>query len=936
MQPIMRIFLPGIGVLIAASLGDSANRAFDLSMGAAIGFLIADLGILGGRLSDVFKELESLRTEIRRRQDVSRLSSADSAHESAGVEYPEYTRSVQAPAAATLTADSPADALTPTPADVPPADQPHTAATAPLNRLWQDFEAQAPRPNVPHRPAASSDSVGVESVIISAVRNFFTGGNTLVRVGIIVLFFGVAFLLRYMAEHSHIPIEVRLTGVALLSIALVALGWRLRATRTGYALALQGGGVGILYLVVFAALRLYSILPAAIAFPLLALIAIISAILAILQNSMSFALLAASGGFLAPVLASTGQGSHVVLFSYYAVLNAGILAIAWFKAWRPLNVLGFVFTFAIGTAWGVLKYRPEDFATTEPFLALFFLFYLGISILFTLRQPMKLTGYIDGTLIFGTPIVVFALQTAMLHERLMSLAYSALALSALYVSIAYALKRRNAADQRLLLESFIALGIAFLTLAIPLALDARWNGATWALEGAALIWVGCRQDRLLPRAAGALLNFAAGCVAMTEFLFAASDWALPVSNYLGLLVQTAAAVFSARTLHAHRQSLRDAEHVLPGALYWWGLISWLVGGLSELNRYVPAHAIAAALVLVTFTTLSSGELYRHTQLGAARVAALLQLPAILLFAAYAALNWTHPTVHGGWWAWPIGFGGLYYLMFRHEAASRTTLATVLNAVAAWILLALLSWELAWQLGDLIAGGDSWAAAGWALIPACFLWQLPKLVTRVTYPFARNRGTYLFVAGVGVALYLAAWSLITNVESSADTSPLPYVPLLNPVDLGQVLVLLTLFRYWRFLRAVATPDTLRIDRRLPFPILAALTFIELNAVLLRTLHHWFGVQLDLEGLMSSTLVQTSLSLFWAVLALAGMLAATRKRSRLVWLVGAVLLGVVIAKLFLIDLSRSGSVERIISFVGVGLLMLVVGYFSPLPPARESQT
>jgi uncharacterized membrane protein len=89
-------------------------------------------------------------------------------------------------------------------------------------------------------------------------------------------------------------------------------------------------------------------------------------------------------------------------------------------------------------------------------------------------------------------------------------------------------------------------------------------------------------------------------------------------------------------------------------------------------------------------------------------------------------------------------------------------------------------------------------------------------------------------------------------------------------------------------------------------------------------------------MASTLVQTCLSLFWSILALVTMLIAARKKNRLVWLVGAVLLGVVIAKLFLIDLSRSGSVERIVSFVGVGLLMLVVGYLSPLPPARESQS
>jgi uncharacterized membrane protein len=80
-----------------------------------------------------------------------------------------------------------------------------------------------------------------------------------------------------------------------------------------------------------------------------------------------------------------------------------------------------------------------------------------------------------------------------------------------------------------------------------------------------------------------------------------------------------------------------------------------------------------------------------------------------------------------------------------------------------------------------------------------------------------------------------------------------------------------------------------------------------------------------------LVETSISIFWAVLALTTMLAATRTGARVVWLTGAGLLGVVIAKLFLVDLSHIGTIERIVSFVGVGLLMLVIGYFSPLPPA-----
>jgi len=905
MQPMMRIVLPIIGLLIAASLGSPASRAFDLLLGAAVGFLIADLGVIRTRLDAVAQEFDRLKKEFRRRQDAPTASVP-----------PRETIPEPARSATQVQPDRPGQDI----------EAPAHAAAA----------AAAAAPSVPSPPAsAGAHSSAKEPAVIAAIRSFFTGGNTLVRIGVIVLFFGVAFLLRYMAEHSHIPIEVRLTGVALASTVLIILGWRLRKTRGGYALALQGGGVGILYLIVFAALRLYSILPAAIAFPLLALIAVLSAILAILQNSMSFALLALSGGFLAPVLASTGQGSHVVLFSYYAVLNAGIVAIAWFKAWRPLNVAGFVFTFAIGTAWGVLKYRAEDFATTEPFLILFFLFYLGISILFTLRQPTKSIGYIDGTLIFGTPIVVFSLQSAMLHDRLMPLAYSAIILSALYLTVAYILKRRHSDSHKLLFESFMALGVAFLTLAVPLALDARWNAATWALEGAALIWVGCRQNRFLPRLFGALLNLAAACVGASEFKVSNDYLGLPLGDYFGILLQCVAAIFSARTLNNSRQHLREVESLVPGALFWIGLGLWMLGSTSEIHQYLPAHEMAAALLLVTLTTLSSSEIHRRTQLGAARIAALLQLPTMLGFAAFAGFNLSHPFADGGWWAWPPAFGALYLLMFRHEQAPREPLAKSLNSGAAWLFCALLSWEFAWQVKARIVGGNTWPTSAWIIIPAFVLWRLPKLVTRIKWPFARNREAYLFVAGVGLALYLCAWSLSTNITSTGDTAPLAYVPLLNPLDLGQALVLLVLLRYWRFLRAVDSPASARIDKRLPLPALAALTFVWLNALLLRTLHQWFGVVLNLDALMASTLVQTSLSLFWTVLALITMLVAARKRNRLVWLVGAGLLGVVIAKLFLIDLSRIGSVERIISFVGVGLLMLIVGYFSPLPPARESR-
>ena len=85
------------------------------------------------------------------------------------------------------------------------------------------------------------------------LKNFFTTGNVVLKVGMIILFFGVSFLLKYAAQRNMIPIEFRLAGVALGGTALIIAGWILGKKRAGFGLVLQGGGIGILYLTVFAA-----------------------------------------------------------------------------------------------------------------------------------------------------------------------------------------------------------------------------------------------------------------------------------------------------------------------------------------------------------------------------------------------------------------------------------------------------------------------------------------------------------------------------------------------------------------------------------------------------------------------------------------------------------------------------------------------------------
>ena len=113
------------------------------------------------------------------------------------------------------------------------------------------------------------------------------------------------------------------------------------------------------------ALSLHELIPSVFTFAPLVALTIAGGALAVLQNARGLAALGAVGGFLAPVLVSTGAGNHVVLFSYYLVLNSLILGVAWYRPWRELNLIGFVFTFVIGGLWDWRSYRQPAATRSE-------------------------------------------------------------------------------------------------------------------------------------------------------------------------------------------------------------------------------------------------------------------------------------------------------------------------------------------------------------------------------------------------------------------------------------------------------------------------------------------------------------------------------------------------------------------------------------------
>ncbi len=811
-----------------------------------------------------------------------------------------------------------------------------TAATEPAP---EPVAAELLAARVPDAPpltaeAPVSRSKGLED---SALWRWLTGGNTVVRVGVIVLFFGVAFLLRYAYEHVHAPIELRLTGVAAGAIVLLAFGWRLRERRPGYALALQGGGIGVLYLVIFAAFKLYGLIPPVPAFALLVGVAAFSAVIAVIQDSRSLAVLGVSGGFLAPILASTGGGSHVALFGYYAVLNAGIFGIAWFKAWRILNLVGFAFTFAIGTLWGVQFYRPQHFATTEPFLVLFFLFYVAIPLLFARRQAGRLERYVDATLVFGVPLVAFGLQAGLVRGIEYAAAWSALALAALYLVLAKAVWGRAGERLRLLAESYLALGVVFATLAIPLTLEGRWTSAAWALEGAAMVWVGVRQQRLAPRLFGIALQFLAWLAVLVIFNDTGEvTGAVAIANrfYLGRLFLALGGLSCAWYLDRHRAALTRGERIAAHVLFGWGLVWWVDGGLNEIRDQVgSAYREQAALLFTTGSCVAFSLLHTRLDWRAARYAALAQLPLMIVLGAVALGAYIHPFAHIGWIAWPLAFAAHFLVLRRHEVPG-SRYQYWLHAAGLWLLAALGSWEVGWAIDELVRGKAVWPLIAWALVPGALLALLALRGPRLGWPVDAHRDAYLVAGCAPLAVFLALWAFLVNFVSNGDPSPLPYIPVLNPLDLAVLGAVLVVALWFAEGRRLAIPAFAMVSPAPEYALAAGAGFVWVNAVLLRTLHHWADVPFDLDRMLRSDLVQTSFSILWTLIALATMVLATRRGLRAAWLAGGALLLVVVAKLFVVDLSNIGTIARIVSFIGVGVLMLVVGYFSPVPPkARE---
>ncbi len=192
-----------------------------------------------------------------------------------------------------------------------------------------------------------------------------------------------------------------------------------------------------------------------------------------------------------------------------------------------------------------------------------------------------------------------------------------------------------------------------------------------------------------------------------------------------------------------------------------------------------------------------------------------------------------------------------------------------------------------------------------------------------------------------------WAIFTNFPYDGIIWGLPYFPLFNLYDVTLWLVVFYSLGVYllrqpygmksrNLLNTIPKNDMLLI-------ILALIGLWIGSSMLVRTLHAFIGTPLWTGGLYdvtggawNSEQVQTGLTILWTLIALVATIIASRYGQRTLWFMGIGLLGVVVLKLVIVDLSQTEAIWRVISFLGAGSLILVIGYLAPLPPAREDLT
>lgn len=795
-------------------------------------------------------------------------------------------------------------------------------------------------------------------------------GNIWVCAGVLLFFVGFGLLFSYAIQFHRVrrflTLEMRLAAAAATGLLMTGFGFRMREKRRTYALILQGGGMGVLYLVVLAATKFNSIstglpiLPPTAAVGAMLILSVFTVLLALLQDYQPLALFAILGGFVAPVLVSTGSRNHVALFSIYTLLNLEILMLAFRRNWRLLNRMGFLLTVGIGTAWGFKDWRPELFATVEPFLVIFVATYT----LITLRTAMRREGGIgdeaapadasDLLLSVGVAFGFFALQTQVVGHFTYGMALTCLGLGLWYLLWGAWLMRRGERYHPMMSRLFMALCILFSNLVVPYAFEKVASSAIWAIEGAFLIVVACRYGSYKALLGGIVLHIGAMGLYSPELMIfdrIVTGYTSPflVSGLMFTLAHQVSSFWTGRFRPRCDGPLYDGWEawfqnflgsdgapvrrclswifaVTGSFWFWWTIVDQIPRLAFPLLSAFTVACIAAlggVWMSVRFSW-SAGRFLMAGPIVAGFVWAIGVLPPVFRFTYGMVLT---SVFEQHLWLKAIAYIGTIGTSLYLLRASAVTF----RSKAVWYAAVFTGLTFAREaLVQLMSGFNP------ELVP---IFSILPLAGTLLYLSDRREKLFFFAPYQGSLAVATGLLLLCTLPSFAQSFMWKgeavrgiFIPILNPLELWQGGVMLSI-ALWGRTFCGERPRTTRFLRW----FLPALLFVWANQAAARGTW-WYSSEIfyGMRDVLRTAQYQGVIAILWGVLGLAGIMYGQKTRNRLLWRMGAGLLAVDMLKLLLIDLNRAATLTRILAFLVLGGLFLLIGWSAPLPPKATGES
>lgn len=673
----------------------------------------------------------------------------------------------------------------------------------------------------------------------------FIGENLINKIGVLILVLGISYFVKYAIDKDWINEPARV-GIGVLCGALVmGIAHKLRKNYAAFSSVIVAGAISIFYFTIGIAFHDYHLFSQNVAFGIMVVITAFSALISLSYNRVELAVLSLIGGFAVPFMVSTGQGNHVVLFTYIIILNIGILAIAYHKKWNLVNILTYIFTVLLYGGWLI-----NDLTNDKPHyigaLLFGFTFYF-IFIIMNIVNNIRTKGEFSSSQLFiltSNTFLFYAAGMAILsnfHPEFRGLFTTSIAL--LNLTYAWLLYKKFGLDKKAV-YLLIGLTLTFITLAIPIQFEGNYITLFWAVESVLLLWLS-QKSKIISYRFGSLVVHGLMIISLIMDWFLFYDSTLSLNIIFNPIFITGVIAFSSlfavwlllknetedsRLLGITFNPIKYSKYVFIMGLiiaYVTGLLEVIYQSNTHIENFYSAKAIPVFYHLLFFAILSFVFTKKNTK-ALHQQAAIISIVNIVLFT----------------------FGFSNYAFYEHTDIISTGSGTAIAFYLHYFSLAIILY---------------------------FGYVLFRIHSSSNFSFFKS--SYF--------IWIAAFFVIYIASSEVMLHGL--VLMNSPVTLQDI-----------------QNSPMFQDYKTQIPYLREL------------------IAEDFIALSRTKITKTGFPVLWGILAFMFLIIGIKKQIKTLRIIALSLLGLTILKLFLYDISNISETGKIISFILLGILILIISF------------